>query len=94
MAITSKPKAKALEPVSAAAAAAADAFISGAPDAPKPRGVRKGNKLQISLTISPTLLSQVDALAAQIGQTRAAVINLAIHRAIEHGLEFDGLGKA
>lgn len=92
MAITTKPKAKASEPVSDDAAA--DAFISGAPDAPKPRGVRKGNKQQISLTISPTLLSQVDALAEQIGQTRAAVINLAIHRAIERGLDIDGLGKA
>ena len=92
MAITTKPKAKAPEPVSDDAAA--DAFISGAPDAPKPRGVRKGNKLQISLTISPTLLSQVDALAQQIGQTRAGVINLAIHRAVERGFDIDGLGKA
>ncbi|VVM07107.1 CopG family transcriptional regulator [Methylacidimicrobium tartarophylax] len=72
----------------------AEAFIAAAPDAePKPRGVRKGNKQQISLTIAPGLLMKVDELAAEIGQSRAAVINLAIHRAVEHGLSIDGLRK-
>ncbi|WP_018289585.1 CopG family transcriptional regulator [Verrucomicrobium sp. 3C] len=72
----------------------AEAFISGAPDAePKPKGVRKGKKQQISLTIAPALLRKVDELAAEIGQSRAAVINLAIHRAVEHGLEIEGLRK-
>lgn len=81
-----KPKAKNLD--QAPADAAAEAFISGAPDAEtvKPRGVRKGNKQQISLTISPDLLDRVDALAAELGQSRAAVINMAIYRAVEHGL--------
>lgn len=65
---------------------AADNFISGAPDATKPKGVRKGNKQQISLTITPTLLAKVDALAEELGQSRAAVINMAIYRAVEHGL--------
>lgn len=65
---------------------AADTFISGAPDAVKPKGVRKGNKQQISLTISPALLSEVDDLAAELGQSRAAVINMAIYRAVKHGL--------
>jgi len=46
------------------------------------------------LTITPTLLERVDQLAAELGQSRAAVINLAIHRAVEHGLEIGGLGKA
>lgn len=73
--------------------AAVDAFISGAPDAPpkKPRGVMKGRRQQITLTIPPALLAKVDQLAAELGQSRAAVINLAIHRAVEHGLSFDGL---
>jgi hypothetical protein len=76
----------------AAGGDAVDAFISGAPDAPKkPRGVIKGNRQQITLTIPPALLAKVDALAAELGQSRAAVINLAIHRAVEHGLSFDGL---
>lgn len=72
---------------------AVDAFISGAPDAQekKPRGVIKGKRQQITLTIPPALLQKVDALAAELGQSRAAVINLAIHRAVEHGLSFDGL---
>jgi hypothetical protein len=71
----------------------ADAFIAAAPDA-RPRGVRKGNKLQITLTIAPTLLARVDELASQLCQSRAAVINLAILRAVEHGLSTDGLQKS
>lgn len=73
---------------------ATDAFISGAPDAEvRPRGVKKGNKQQISLTIAPALLVKVDELAAELGQSRAAIINMAIYRAVEHGLIIDGLRK-
>ncbi len=62
-------------------------FIAGAPDAtPSIKGVRKGNKQQISLTIAPALLNKVDELAATMGQSRAAIINLAIYRAVEQGL--------
>lgn len=70
----------------------ADDFIAGAPDSasavepPKPKGVIKGKKQQISLTITPALLEKVDELAAELGQSRAAVINMAIYRAVEHGL--------
>ncbi len=75
--------------------AAADAFISGAPDSaastPKARDVKRGNKQQISLTIAPWLLLKVDELAEQLGQSRAAIINMAIYRAVEHGLDIDGL---
>ncbi len=74
-----KPKPKAKE---------ADAFISGAPDAV--RGVRKGHKQQISLTIAPSLLAKVDALAAELGQSRAAIISMALHQAVERGLVIDG----
>jgi len=93
MAITTKPKRKAA-PVTDEAAAAA--FISGAPDAstPKAQTVRRKPKKNISLTIAPTLLERVDQLAVELGQSRAAVINLAIHRAVEHGLEIDAPGKA
>ncbi len=74
----------------------ADAFIAGAPDAPaeeppKPKYVRKGKKLQVTLTITPSLLERVDELAAKLGQSRAAVINLAIHRMVEKGVTIDGL---
>ena len=93
MAITSKPKPKAAEPT-VADNDAAEVFISGAPDAPKAQSARREAKKLISLKIAPTLLERVDQLAAELGQSRAAVINLAIHRAVERGLEFDGLGKA
>jgi len=66
----------------------ADNFIAEAPDAEttKPKGVKKGNKQQISLTIAPELLERVDSLSQELGQSRAAVINMAIYRAVEHGL--------
>jgi hypothetical protein len=75
----------------------ADAFISGAPDAAaaeephKPKYVRKGKKLQVTLTIAPTLLERVDELAAKLGQSRAAIINMAVYRMVEHGVTIDGL---
>lgn len=93
MAITTKPKPKTLPPAPADEAAA-EAFISGAPDAPKLHGVRRATKQQISLTIAPALLEKVDRLAAELGQSRAAVINMAIYRAVEHGLDIEGLRKA
>lgn len=73
-------------------AAAEDAFISGAPDAAKPqpaptasyeKGIAKGHKRQITLTIAPELLRKVDEAAKRTGQARAAIINMAIFRAIE-----------
>ena len=69
----------------------AEAFIGGAPDAPAdgPRRVRKGKKVQITLTIAEPLLSRVDAQAQQLGQSRAALINLAIVQALESGLRID-----
>jgi len=75
MAIT-KPKQK----------ATADDFIAAPDSALKARGVKKGNKQQISLTIAPALLVKIDNLATELGQSRAAVINMAIYRAVEHGL--------
>ncbi len=93
MAITSKPKPKSAPPA-VAENDAAEAFISGAPDASKAQTARREVKKLISLKITPTLLERVDQLAAELGQSRAAVINLAIHRAVERGFEIDGLGKA
>ena len=74
--------------------AEAAAFVDGAPDArtetaaqAKPstyeKGIPKGNKRQISLTISPDLLRKVDEVAKRSGQARAAVINMALYRALE-----------
>jgi hypothetical protein len=82
----------------------ADVFISGAPDAAaqiklktpgvNPRATRhvqKGKKVQITLTITPGLLERVDELAVKIGQSRAAVINMAVYRMVEHGVTIEGL---
>lgn len=85
MAIQRKPK---------ATDAKAEAFIAGAPDAnqrPAPpaatgvyeKGIAKGNKRQITLTIAPELLRRVDEVAKRTGQGRAGIINLAIFRALE-----------
>jgi len=73
--------------------AAQDAFIAGAPDAPRSgtapppavydKGIPKGNKRQISLTIAPEILRRIDEIAQRSGQARAAVINMAIYRALE-----------
>lgn len=62
----------------------ADAFVQGAPDAPR-KGVRKGKKEQITLTIAPDLLAKVDDYAAQRGQSRAAMINMAIFEFVNRG---------
>ena len=91
MAITRKPS----KPASPASTEAADAFISGAPDAgvdasPAPHRVRKGCKVQITLTIAEPLLERVDGLAGQLGQSRAAVINLAVVQMLERGLRLGG----
>ena len=67
-------------------------FIAGAPDSENVRrGVLKGKKRQITLTIMPELLEKVDALARKLGQSRAAVINMAVYRIVEHGLSIEGL---
>ena len=76
------------------AARSATQFIAAAPDGDgSPRGVRKGNKRQISLTITPELLAKVDAIAGRLGQSRAALINMAVYRLVEHGLTIEGVGE-
>ncbi|MBR4876109.1 MAG: hypothetical protein IKU14_00150, partial [Rhodocyclaceae bacterium] len=69
-------------------AADADAFIQGAPDAAAAsgtydKGLPKGKKRQITITIAPDLLRRVDETAARTGQARAAIISMAIYRALE-----------
>ena len=78
------------KPKTAQATAAQDAFIQGAPDASKAapaaayeKGIPKGHKRQITLTIAPELLRKVDEVAKRTGQARAAVINMPIFRALE-----------
>jgi hypothetical protein len=59
-----------------------EAFIGSAPNAAR-KGVIRGRKEQITLTIAPELLAKVDALAAKMGQSRAALINRAIYELAE-----------
>lgn len=80
MSITSKPK----------TAATPESFIGGAVDAGVSaapvvyeKGVAKGNKRQITLTIAPEMLRKVDEVAKRTGQARAAVINMAVYQALE-----------
>lgn len=89
MAITKKPAKKAK---TTAENTAVEAFVSGAPDAPaaSPSRVKKGRKVQITLTITEPLLDRVDRLADQLGQSRAAVINLAVVQMLESGLNIEG----
>lgn len=89
MIITKKPTKK---PVPITENTAVDAFISGAPDAisTQPRRVQKGRKVQITLTITEPLLNRVDKMADQLGQSRAAVINLAVVQMLESGLNIEG----
>lgn len=54
-------------------------FIAAAPDVGR-KGVKKGKKEQISLTIDPDLLERLDTIARANRQTRAGLINLAILR--------------
>ena len=84
MAIQRKPKS------AAARDAAAEAFVTGAPDAAAvatpaayDKGVPKGHKRQISLTIAPEMLRQVDERAKHAGVGRAAFISMAIRKALD-----------
>ena len=88
MAIAKKPKAQVDQ----------DSFIKGAPDSGagtvKPTGKRgrpakADKKIQITLTIAEPTLKQVDELAQSLSLSRAAVINLAIHQGMSHGISVD-----
>jgi len=50
-------------------------FITAAPDA-KPERWQRGNKTQITLSISPRLLDRVDAVARRKEISRAALLTL------------------
>lgn len=85
MAIVKKPASK------PTVVTAADKFIEGAPDSKvkKTQHVKRGRKVQISLTITNGLLDRIDERAEEMGQSRAAVINLAILQLLESGLQLD-----
>lgn len=81
MAISKAPK------VEKPAAKDIDAFIQSAPDAAvKGPGVKKGNKVQISLTIDPAQLQRVDDMAGELSMGRAGLINMAINNMLANGV--------
>jgi len=61
---------------------AVDAFNGPAPDGGR-KGVLRGRKEQITLTIAPELLAKIDNMASRMGQSRAALINRAIYELAE-----------
>ena len=74
-------------------------FISGAPDSAVRRsrqpakGVFRGTRRQITITLPPDLLEKVDRVARGVGQTRTSFINTCLWRAVEYGISIDGLGR-
>lgn len=66
---------------------AAAAFLTAAPDAKlesnKPKiyekGIAKGHKRQVSITIAPELLRKVDERANAMGMGRSALISMALY---------------
>jgi hypothetical protein len=58
------------------------AFVNAAPDA-KPARWQRGNKTQITLSISPELLEQVDAVANRKHLSRAALLTVWINNQLE-----------
>lgn len=71
---------------------AATSFINAAPDgkAEEKKGVVKGKKHQITITMAPELIEQIDAVAAENGQSRAAWINMSCINALNYGLQIQG----
>ena len=62
-------------------------FVAGAPDGGKVRrGVVRGKREQITHTLPPELLANVDRRAGELGIPRAAYINLALSKALESGI--------
>jgi hypothetical protein len=43
----------------------------------------RGNREQITLTLSPETLTRVERMARDLGLTRAGLLNLFIHRGLE-----------
>lgn len=70
----------------------AETFINSAPDGKntRPRGVIKGRRQQITLTIDPEILDRLDIKAVEDGVSRAALINIAIRQLLNRGVTVGG----
>ncbi|HHR6572176.1 TPA: hypothetical protein ACS781_003726 [Providencia alcalifaciens] len=71
---------------------AATSFINAAPDGKveQKKGVVKGKKHQITITMTPELIQQIDTAAAENGQSRAAWINMSCINTLNYGLQIQG----
>ncbi|HGJ5854579.1 ribbon-helix-helix domain-containing protein (plasmid) [Arsenophonus nasoniae] len=68
-----------------------DDFINSAPDSSsKVRGVKKGKKQQITVTITPEIIEQLDKKAEETGLSRAALINIGIRHILNQGTIIGG----
>jgi hypothetical protein len=90
--LTKRPISKSASQVVTLDEQAVEKFMNKAPDGvsstsiakAERKGVKRGNREQISHTITPELLSKVDERAKLEGQTRAGLINLAIARYVNN----------
>lgn len=89
MAITPKPKATTSIPQEQADI---ERFINDAPDGNKPekRGVKKGQREQITVTFDTNIISQLDDLAQHEGLSRAALIRMAVRQLLDKGAQVGG----
>ncbi|AVG78957.1 ribbon-helix-helix domain-containing protein [Pantoea ananatis] len=89
MAITPKPKTSG---GSSAEQAQIDEFINKAPDGNKAekRGVKKGQREQITVTFDSAILTQLDELALHEGLSRAALIRMAVRQLLDKGAQVGG----
>lgn len=73
-------------------AEAVEKFINSAPDSKQSvkKGVVKGKKQQITITMDPELIERIDEAAAENGQSRAAFINMSCINILDYGLQIAG----
>jgi hypothetical protein len=70
---------------------AVDDFINGAPDSTKQTaGLMAGRRRQITHAIFQEKLDALDAMSAQMGISRAALINIGIDQVLNRGVSFGG----
>jgi len=62
----------------------------GEPEPPKRKGVRKGNKDQITHAFKPEVLEQLEEFAKRHGLKRAGAIDLAVHQLLRDGIRLEG----
>lgn len=87
MAITRPHKAV---PAQVAHAQATEAFVAGAIE--RPAKAAREKKTPISLTLAPSILEDIDALALAMGTSRAGAISAAIRKSVVQARQ-DGLMK-